>query len=143
MKKFAMGVSLSCLSILMTACQTTPRQYNGMTGYQVENQGNNTATLTYTLAGRKDQTLDESKLQRACQKVLGNGQSYKLNILSINEIINPALGESENRMVQIGHSRASFGFSNTQSYSSTEDIATRQALENRPRTLSVVRYTCS
>lgn len=52
----------------LTACQTTPRQYNGVTGYQIENQSSNSATLAYTLSGRADRDLDEDKLQRACKK---------------------------------------------------------------------------
>ncbi|EXV40830.1 hypothetical protein ABTE62_18850, partial [Acinetobacter baumannii] len=38
---------------------------------------------------------------------------------------------------------ASFGLSNTPSLNNGEDYATRQALEARPSTLKVVRYTCS
>lgn len=143
MKKTVSVISLTFLAIALSACQTTPRQYNGMTGYQVETQANNSATLAYTLSGRSDLKMDENKLQRACQKVLGSNQNYKLNILSVNEIVNPSLGQNDNRSVQLGQSRTSFGLSNTQTISSSEDLATRQALESRPSTLSVVRYTCS
>ena len=44
---------------------------------------------------------------------------------------------------QIGQSRTSVGLSNTQGLYSDQDYATRQALEARPSTLRVVRYTCS
>lgn len=143
MKKTVSAISLTFLAVLLSACQSTPRQYNGMTGYQIETQASNSATLAYTLSGRSDLKVDESKLQRACQKVLGGNQSYKLNVLSVNEIVNPSLGQNDNRSVQLGQSRTSFGLSNTQSINSSEDMATRQALESRPSTLSVVRYTCS
>lgn len=143
MKKIASILGLSLIGFALTACQTTPRQYNGMTGYQIENQGNNSATIAYTLAGRKDQQLDKNKLMRACQKVLGSNQNYALNVLSVNEIINPSLGQNDQKNIRLGHTRASFGFSNTQTSTSSDDYATRQALETKPSTLSVVRYTCS
>jgi len=100
-----------------------------------------TATLAYTLASRTNQQLDERKLQRACQNVLGAQKVYKLSVLSINEISNPA--QQEHYGVQLGETRASFGLSNTPSLNNGEDYATRQALEARPSTLKVVRYTCS
>ncbi len=143
MKKIQNLIGLTMLTIAITACQTTPRQFNGMTGYQIENKSTNSATLAYTLAGRSDLKLDENKLQRACQKVLNTTQNYKLNILSINEIMNPSLGQNNEQAVQLGQSRTSFGLSNTQSLNSSEDYATRQALESRPSSLQVVRYTCS
>lgn len=140
-----MNRSILCLALssmfVLTACQTTPRQYNGSTGYQIENQTKTSVTLAYTLAGRNNQQLDERKLQRACQNVLGAQKVYKLSILSITEIPNPA--KDEHYGIQLGETRASFGLSNTPSLNNGEDYATRQALEARPSTLKVVRYTCS
>ena len=133
---------LGLMVLALSACQTTPRQYNGMTGYQIESQSNNSATLAYTLSGRADRDLDASKLQRACQKVLGANKTYKISVLSINEIINPQTAQNQ-AGVQLGHSRPSFGLSNTPNLNNSEDYATRQALETRPSTLHVVRYTCS
>ena len=131
------------LMLGLTACQTTPRHYNGVTGYQIENQSSNSATLAYTLSGRADRDLDEDKLQRACKKVLGENKSYKIAVLSVNEIINPQTVSNDQQSVQLGHSRTSFGLSNTPNLNNSEDYATRQALETRPSTLHVVRYTCS
>lgn len=136
-------IGLSTIAIVLSACQSTPRQYNGATGYQIESQTATTATIAYTLAGRANRDLDENKLQRACQKALNTTKNYKLNVLSSNEIANPNIATNDQQAVQIGQSRASFGLSNTQSYNSTEDMATRQALDARPSTLHVVRYTCS
>ena len=143
MKKIQRLIGFTVMTLAISACQTTPRQFNGMTGYQIENQGPNSATLADTLAGRADLKLDESKLQRACQKVLSSTQNYKISILSINEIMNPSRGQNDQQAVQLGQSRTSFGLSNTQSLNSSEDFATRQALESRPSSLQVVRYTCS
>lgn len=143
MKKTHQILAFTLVSMALSACQTTPRQYNGMTGYQIENQSTNSATLAYTLAGRKDQQLDKNKLIRACQKVLGTKQNYQINVLSVNEIINPSLGQKDQKNIKLGQTRTSFGLSNTQTSTSSEDYATRQALETRPSTLSVVRYTCS
>ena len=142
MKKITF-LGLGCLMLGLTACQTTPRQYNGVTGYQIENQSSNSATLAYTLSGRADRDLDEDKLQRACKKVLGENKSYKIAVLSVNEIINPQTVSNDQQSVQLGHSRTSFGLSNTPNLNNSEEYATRQALETRPSTLHVVRYTCS
>lgn len=136
-------LGLGCILLGLVACQTTPRQYNGVTGYQIENKSDNSATLAYTLAGRSDRQLDADKLQRACQKVLGANKTYKISVLSINEIMNPQKAEQDQAGIQLGHSRTSFGLSNTPSLTNSEDYATRQSLETRPSTLHVVRYTCS
>lgn len=134
-------LGLSVLALGLAACQTTARQYNGTVGYQVEHQTDSTATIAYTLSGRKNQAFDESKLQNACTKVLGGNKKYTLKILSINEIINPETNVEFGR--QIGNSRTSIGLSNTPNLHNSEDYATRQALDARPSTLQVVRYTCS
>lgn len=134
---------LACLSFALTACQSAPQQYNGATGYVVESQNANSAILAYTLAGRADRKLDENKLQRACQKVLAANKTYKLQVLSINEIPNPAANAKNIQGVQLGHSRTSFSLSETPSLNNGENYATRQALDTRPSTLRVVRYSCS
>lgn len=136
-------LSLGCIILGLAACQTTPRHYNGTTGYQIESQTANSATLAYTLAGRSDGKLDTDKLQRACQKVLGPNKSYKISVLSTDEIPNPAAIPQEKYGVQLGKSRTSIGLSDTPSLTNSEDYATRQALNTRPSTLNVVRYTCS
>ena len=141
MKKITFA-GLSLVFLALSACQTTPRQYNGVTGYQIENQTADSATLAYTLSGRANTDLDVNKLQRACKKVLGENKTYKISVLSTNEIINPQIADTQSG-VQLGQSRTSFGLSNTQSTHSSENYATRQALDTRPRTLHVVRYTCS
>ncbi len=89
--------------------------FNGQTGFQIESKSADSATLAYTLAGRQNQQLDANKLQRACQKVLNTQKTYKLQILSVNEIANPAL-ENTQYGRQIGNTRANFGLSNTLTY---------------------------
>lgn len=134
---------VSAGAILLSACQSTPQPYNNVTGYQIESRSEHSATLAYTLAVRTNEHVDERKLQRACQKVLGEHKTYKLTVLSSNEIINPALAQQNPYGVQIGQSRTSFELSNTPNLTNTEDYATRQALETKPNTLRVIRYTCS
>lgn len=73
--------------------------------------------------------------------MLGAEKNYKLNILSTNEIMNPT--KQEQYGVQLGNSRATFGLSNSPDFNNTAGYATRQALEAKPTTLTVVRYTCS
>ena len=128
-------------TLLVAACQSTPHQYNGVTGYKIENKTKTSATLTYTLAARGNSDVDEKKLQHACKQVLGMEKTYKISILSVNEIMNPT--KQEQYGVQLGNSRATFGLSNSPDLNNTEGYATRQALETRPTTLQVVRYTCS
>ena len=128
-------------TLLVAACQSTPHQYNGVTGYKIENKTTTSATLTYTLAARGNSEVDEKKLQHACKQVLGMEKTYKISILSVNEIMNPT--KQEQYGVQLGNSRATFGLSNSPDLNNTEGYATRQALETRPTTLQVVRYTCS
>ena len=135
-------LGLGLLALGLSACQSTPRQYNGNVGYQIESQSSDRATLAYTLAIRQNQKVDEQKLQRACQKVLGLNKQYKIDILSISDIANPAI-QTPQYGRQLGHSRTSVSLSNTPDLYNSEDMATRQALEARPSTLSVVRYTCS
>ena len=132
----------SLLLLGLSACQSTPQAYNGVTGYQIESRSQDHATLAYTLAVRSNQNLDEQKLQKACQKVLGSQKDYKITVLSVSEIINPTLNQHPYG-VQIGQSRTSFELSNTPSLNNSQDYATRQALETKPTTLRVVRYTCS
>ena len=128
-------------TLLVAACQSTPHQYNGVTGYKIENKTTTSATLAYTLAARVNSDVDEKKLQHACKQVLGMEKTYKISILSVNEIMNPT--KQEQYGVQLGNSRATFGLSNSPDLNNTEGYATRQALETRPTTLKVVRYTCS
>ena len=135
-------LGLAFLSFGLAACQSAPHAYNGNVGYQIESQSATSATLAYTLAGRKNQEPDKIKLQRACQKVLGAQNEYRLTILSINEIANPAL-QTEQYGRQLGQSRTSIGLSNTPDLYNNENIANRQSLDARPSTLYVVRYMCS
>ena len=128
-------------TLLVAACQSTPHQYNGVTGYKIENKTATSATLAYTLAARGNSDVDEKKLQHACKQVLGMEKTYKISILSVNEIMNPT--KQEQYGMQLGNSRATFGLSNSPDLNNTEGYATRQALETRPTTLQVVRYTCS
>ena len=128
-------------TLLVAACQSTPHQYNGMTGYEIENKTATSATLAYTLAAHGNSDVDEKKLQHACKQVLGVEKTYKISILSVNEIMNPT--KQEQYGVKLGNSRATFGLSNSPDLNNSEGYATRQALETRPTTLKVVRYTCS
>ena len=128
-------------TLLVAACQSTPHQYNGVTGYKIENKTTTSATLAYTLAARGNSEVDEKELQHACKQVLGMEKTYKISTLSVNEIMNPT--KQEQYGVQLGNSRATFGLSNSPDLNNTEGYATRQALETRPTTLKVVRYTCS
>lgn len=143
MKKILGSWVYGIVIVSLAACQSAPQKFNGSTGYQIEHQTQNSATISYTMASRANHDIDEHKLQRACQKALGTQQKLTINIISVTEIANPNAGQPERSGVQIGQSRATFVFSNTQSYNSSDDRATLQALETRPSTLNIVRYNCS
>ncbi|MBJ9957991.1 hypothetical protein [Acinetobacter courvalinii] len=128
-------------TLLIAACQSSPHQYNGVTGYQIENKTTTSATIAYTLAAHSNRDIDEKKLQYACKQVLGAEKNYKISVLSVNEIMNPT--QQEQYGVKLGNSRATFGLSNSPDFNNSEGYATRQALEARPATLKVVRYNCS
>ncbi|EXB25917.1 hypothetical protein J537_2256 [Acinetobacter baumannii 1437282] len=128
-------------TLLIAACQSSPHQYNGVTGYQIENKTKTSATIAYTLAAHSNRDIDEKKLQHACKQVLGAEKNYKISVLSVNEIMNPT--QQEQYGVKLGNSRATFGLSNSPDFNNSEGYATRQALEARPATLKVVRYNCS
>ncbi|EKU56670.1 hypothetical protein KTH73_06270 [Acinetobacter courvalinii] len=128
-------------TLLIAACQSSPHQYNGVTGYQIENKTTTSATIAYTLAAHSNRDIDEKKLQHACKQVLGAEKNYKISVLSVNEIMNPT--QQEQYGVKLGNSRATFGLSNSPDFNNSEGYATRQALEARPATLKVVRYNCS
>lgn len=102
MNKTVITFGLSLLTLVLSACQTAPRQFNGMTGYVVEEQNQDRLTMSYTLAIRSDLKPDESKLIKACQKITGSNQAYTINILSINEIPNPSQLLKEHESIQIG-----------------------------------------
>ncbi|MCH4247079.1 MAG: hypothetical protein LKF82_04455 [Acinetobacter populi] len=141
MKALILLSTLSSL-LLLTACQTKPQPYNGITGFEVESLSNNVATLRYTLAANSKDQNEQKKLHRACQQVLGANASFAIQILSTAEIENQQLQPLQTG-VKIGQSQTSFGLSNTPSTTNSEDYSTRQALETRPSTLKVIRYTCS
>ena len=128
-------------TLLIAACQSSPHQYNGVTGYQIENKTTTSATIAYTLAAHSNRDIDEKKLRHACKQVLGAEKNYKISVLSVNEIMNPT--QQEQYGVKLGNSRATFGLSNSPDFNNSEGYATRQALEARPATLKVVRYSCS
>ena len=90
MKKINLFLLLAT-STLLIACQSTPRPYNGVIGYQIENKTTSSATLAYKLAARTKSSVDEKKLQQACKQVLGAEKTYQIKVLSVSEIINPPI----------------------------------------------------
>lgn len=144
MKNTMIIFAMTGLGLGLSACQSLPQQNEkSFVGYKVESKTDRTAVLAYTLAGRQNQQRDESKLQRACQKELGAHKTYQLRILSMNEVVNPAANQQDPFGRQLGQSRTSIGLSNTPELHSTENYATRQALDARPSSLRIVRYSCN
>ncbi|MFC3901843.1 hypothetical protein SAMN05421749_101506 [Acinetobacter marinus] len=128
--------------VVLLGCQTTAQQFNGKSGYEVVSQTAQTTTLKYTLSANPDKAKIQAKLQSACQKVLGANKTYKIDILGTSEV-NTQASNPPAQGVNIGQTRATFGLSTTPSLSSTDDYATRQALEAQPKTLNVILYTCT
>lgn len=139
MKKAISVLGTTVAILTLAACQNMPQPYNGTSGYEVESKTEQSAILSYTLATHENQQINQQKLQHACQKVLGKNKTYQVNILSKNEIANPA--KNPNYGVNIGHSQTTFGLVGKNSQ--TDNPAARNALETHPNTLQVVRYECS
>ena len=140
MKRTTVILALAASSFMLSACQTAPHQFNGKSGYEILERSGNTATLSYTLSGRPSQ--DENRLQAACRHVLGNSKTYNIQILSTDEISNPT-AEQENYGRQLGNSRTQISLSNTPDLHNSQNPGAREALEARPTTMRVIRYTCS
>lgn len=141
MKKLQSILGLSAVILSLAACQNVPHRYNGTSGYEVENSTANTATIRYTLAIKPSETINQSKLQEACKKVLSKNQTYQIKILSTNEIINPASVQPQ-QGINLGNTNAKFELANTNN-NLGDNTAARNALGVRPDTLNVVRYQCS
>lgn len=137
-KIFCIGTAIVTLALV--ACQT-PRPYNGVTGYEVENKAENSATIRYIMGQRANQAINESRLQQVCQQVLGKQQQYQIQILSQQEVSAPKY-QSAPDSVQVGDSRMKIGFSNSPDLHNSEGYAGRQVNETRPNVLTVVRYQC-
>lgn len=143
LRKFPSLLLISVVgAMLLAGCSSMPSAYNGVTGYQILEKNTDSARLSYTLAARSNQALDQRKLQGACQKVLGAGKSYQIEILNVQENANPRADETKYG-VNLPKTKATFALSNTQALYSNDDLATRQALEAQPSTLSTVVYRCS
>ena len=140
MKKTVVLLGVAIGSLSLSACQTTPQPYNGQTGYEVIEQGANSATLRYTLSGKASR--DEARLQSACRQVLGSSKSWNVTVLSSNEISNTALADQQYGR-QLGNTRAQISLSNTPDLYNTENPGVRDALNARPSTLRVIQFTCS
>lgn len=139
MKKLIFTTSSIAL-LSLTACQNVPQKYNGNAGYRLESKTNNSAIISYTLAVQPNHAFNQTKLENACKKTLGQNQSYNVKILSTDEIINPANTNPSNG-INIGHSKTTFGLANTNT--GDNNMASRTALGTHPNTLTVVRYQCT
>ncbi len=141
MKQHSFYFTLFTLSML-TACQTTPKMYNGYSGYQVEQLTNHTATLNYTLAASHRADKEQAKLHAACQAVLGKEKTYTITMLDSQEMITPF--HEVRHGISVGPRSTSLSLSNTPKQAhGTDDYATQQALEVRPTVLKKIRYTCN
>jgi hypothetical protein len=122
----------------LLGCQTAS-QFNGQSGYQVIEQSKDRAILTYALSGNTRN--DDGKLQSACKQVLGSDRSYNVSVLNTGEIINTSNQPEFGR--QIGNSNTKFGLSNTPDLYNSNVNGTNPALEAKPATLRVIRFSCS
>ena len=142
MKKTISLLAISCFGLLV-GCQSTSQQFNGKTGYQVEQHTANQATISYTLASDRNPAKEAIKLQDACKQTLGLQKNYQVQIVSSQEIANP-IQQREQSNIQLGNSRTSFGFSNTPHLNNNQEAyAARQVDETKPAMLKIVRFTCS
>lgn len=138
MQKLSTLFLIGLASTWLFGCQSTAKQFNGQSGFQIIDQTENTATLSYALSGSTRNDL--TKLQSACQQVLGKNKQYNVNVTSTSEITNTANTPEFGR--QIGQSNTKFGLSNTPDLYNNSSTS-NAALEARPATLRLFRFTCS
>lgn len=142
MKKTTFLILFSTISVL-AACQSVSQQFNGQTGYQVEQKTASTATLSYTLASDRNPAREARKLQDACQHTLGQQKNYQIKVLSSQEINSP-MAAVDSSSVAIGNTNTSFGFSHTPHLNNSQEAyAARQVEETRPNILKVIRFSCA
>lgn len=132
-------LGLSTTLILLVGCQSTAQQFNGQSGYQIIEQGNDTATLSYALSGNTQK--DQPKLQNACQQVLGPNKTYNVKVISSSEIANNTTLPQFGR--QIGNTNTKFGLSNTPDLYNNDIPGTAAALNTKPTTLRLIHFNCS
>lgn len=141
MKKTSFLIVLSLAALV--GCQTASQDFNGKTGYQVEQKTTTTATLTYTLASDRNPNKELRKLQDACQHTLGLHKTYNVKILDTQEIVSPRLDIDQSNL-KLGKSHTSFGFSNTPNLNNSQEAySARQLEETKPNILKVIRFNCS
>lgn len=139
MQKLSTFLMIGLAATWLSGCQSTAKEFNGQSGFQIIDQTQTTATLSYALSGNTRNDL--AKLQSACQQVLGSQKQYKVNVTNTSEIANVADAPEFGR--QIGQTNTKFGLSNTPDLYNTSSSATNAALEARPSTLRLFRFTCS
>lgn len=139
MKKIFGFSAIAATVFILAGCQTTAQSFNGKSGYQIIEQGNGHATLSYVLSGNSRN--DQSKFQSACQQVLGNHQQYNVQVVSTSEIINPTHTAEFGR--QIGKTNTKFGLSNTPNLYNNDIPGASAGLDAKPTTLRLIRFTCA
>lgn len=134
---------VACTTTLV-ACQSTSQNYNGQSGYQIEQQNPNSATLSYTLASNQSAERQTRKLQDSCRQTLGANKIYNINIIDTVEVMAQPQASTAHNGLAIAGSKTSFGFSNTPDLAnSTNAYSNLHVSETRPSSLKKVRYTCS
>lgn len=139
MKKILLAFTFTGCALTITACQTTSHEFNGQSGYKVIEQGNGSAVMTYALSGNTHN--DATKLQNACKQILGSNKTYQVNVTNTSEIINQNNSPEFGR--QIGNSNTKFELSNTPDLYNSDLSGTTAALDVRPSTLRLIRFTCA
>lgn len=139
MQKLTTLLTITLATAWLTGCQSTAKEFNGQSGFQVIEKSDTSAVLSYALSGNTRNDL--AKLQSACQQVLGSNKQYNVQVTSTSEIPNVADAPQFGR--QIGQSNTKIGLSNTPDLYNSSSSATNAALEARPSTLRLFRFTCS
>lgn len=135
-------VLLGVASVL-TACQSVPKVYNGVSGYQVEYKTENSAIFSYTLSHKTAQKLDAVKLQAVCQQILAQDTQYTVQELTRQEVTDVERLRNEQYEVNIGNSKVKFGLMNSPDLYNSQGYATQEMLAKRPQTLLKIRYRCN
>src|SRR5690606_5249179 len=103
MRRTTVILALAASALVLSACQTTPHEFNGQYRYKVLESWIFTAALSYILARRSSH--DEYRLLTACKQLLRANKNYDMHVQSTNEVVNPANNQVDIGL-HIGSSRA-------------------------------------
>lgn len=138
-------VSLA-IAATLAACQAI-QPFDGQTGYQRESGNSSQVLLSYVMDAKTNDQITQTKLQKACSKVLGLGvgktASYKVIDQQEFVNVNRNVSADSQQTIPLGATKASFGLSSTPKLSNNDSNAKMDMLDSKPVMLKRITVQCS